>query len=282
MKSHEALQREAVEVRRDIIKMLYGAGSGHPGGSLSIVETLVSLYNHILVDPLRPDWTDRDRVVLSKGHGAPALYAVLARHGFFSIDEFKRLRKLGGMLQGHPDRNKIPGVDASTGSLGLGASMACGMALAGKLRGSSYRVYAILGDGELQEGIVWEAAMMAAHYRLDQLVWIIDCNGLQIDGRTQEVMDIGNLEEKMKAFGFAVRHAGGHDFVDLHRALYEEKVQGKPTCVVAHTVKGKGVSFMENQVEWHGKSLSRGDYERAMKELEGGGRDGAGYEGGVW
>ena len=270
MESYEVLEEEANRVRRDIIEMLYQAGSGHPGGSLSITDTLVSLYNRILVNPEAPDWEERDRVILSKGHAAPALYAVLGEHGFFSPNEFKRLRKLGGILQGHPDKKKIPGVDACSGSLGLGVSTACGIALAGKQGKKDYRVYVILGDGEMQEGIVWESALFAAHYRLDNMIWIIDRNGLQIDGRTEDVMGVGDLGEKMQAFGFSVVSADGHDFKELDQALYAEAESGRPRCVVLHTVKGKGISFMENQAGWHGKALSDEDYKIAMLELKGG------------
>lgn len=270
MESYELLEREARRVREDIVEMLHLAGSGHPGGSLSITDVLVSLYNHISVNPQRPDWENRDRVVLSKGHAAPALYAVLAEHGFFSTREFKRLRKLGGMLQGHPDKNKIPGVDTCSGSLGLGISMAGGIALAGKTGNRPYHVYAILGDGEMQEGIVWESAMFAAHYKLDNLTWIIDRNGLQIDGSTEDVMALGNLEQKLKSFGFSVCCADGHDFKSLDESLYGKGEPGKPACVIVHTVKGRGISFMEQKAEWHGKAISDDDYKKAMLELKGG------------
>lgn len=269
MESYEILEEEARQVREDIVTMLYQAGSGHPGGSLSITDALISLYNRISVDPQKPGWADRDRVILSKGHAAPALYAVLGEHGFFSTEEFKRLRKLGGILQGHPDKKKVPGVDACSGSLGLGASMAGGVALAGKLKKKHYHVYVILGDGEMQEGIIWESALFATHYRLDNLVWIIDRNGLQIDGRTEDVMAVGDLGEKLRTFGFSVSTADGHDFRELDRELYKTE-EGKPRCVILHTVKGKGVSFMENQAGWHGKALSEEDYKQAMQELKGG------------
>ncbi len=270
VESYAFLEEEARKVREDIVEMLHMAGSGHPGGSLSITEVLVSLYNHISVNPKTPDWKERDRVILSKGHAAPALYAVLAEHGFFSTNEFKRLRKLGGMLQGHPDKNKVPGVDVSSGSLGLGISMAGGIALAGKTGNKLYHVYAILGDGEMQEGIVWESAMLAAHYKLDNLTWIIDRNGLQIDGSTEDVMTLGDIGKKLEAFGFSVCCAEGHDFGSLEDALYGEIVPEKPRCVILHTVKGKGITFMENRVEWRGSVISDESYEKAMLELKGG------------
>lgn len=269
MKSYDAMEREALAVRRDVIEMLYMAGSGHPGGSLSVADILVSLYNRIHVDPEKPDLMDRDRVVLSKGHAAPALYAVLAEHGYFSRDLFKRLRKLGGRLQGHPDMNKTPGVDVCTGSLGLGMSTACGIALAGKVRKLDYRVYAVLGDGELQEGIVWEAFTAAVHHRLDNLTVIVDQNGLQIDGPVDEVMGLRSLEDKFRDYGFKVAVVNGHDFKELDEALSVRK-EGVPICILAKTTKGKGVSFMENQVGWHGQKVTKDDYRRAMEELKGG------------
>lgn len=246
MKSYEAMEEEALAVRRDIVEMLYRAGSGHPGGSLSVTDILVCLYNRIRVDAEHPDMEDRDRVVLSKGHAAPALYAVLAEHGFFSKEVFKRLRRLGGMLQGHPDMNKTPGVDVCTGSLGLGVSTACGIALAGKVRKKDYRVYAVLGDGELQEGIVWEAMAAAVHHKLDNLTVIVDLNGLQIDGPVEKVMGSGNLKGKFLDYGFKVAEVDGHDFEALDAAI-ALRADSVPVCILAKTVKGKGVSFMENQ-----------------------------------
>ncbi len=260
-------EAEALLVRRDIVTMLHSAGSGHPGGSLSITEILVSLYHHISVRPDEPDWEDRDRVVISKGHAAPAIYAVLAEHGYFLKDEFKRLRKLGGKLQGHPDMNKTPGIDACSGSLGQGFSTSIGMALAARVLKKDYHVYAILGDGELQEGIVWEAALAAAHYKLDNLTMIIDYNGLQIDGATDSVMSLGDLPGKMRAFGFEVKEVDGHDMEALDR-IWKEAPNGKPVCVIARTTKGKGISFMEGKAEWHGKAITQEEYEAAMKELD--------------
>ena len=269
MKSYEAMEEEALAVRRDIIEMLYQAGSGHPGGSLSVTDILVCLYNRIRVEAAHPDLEDRDRVVLSKGHAAPALYAVLAEHGFFSKEAFKRLRKLGGVLQGHPDMNKTPGVDVCTGSLGLGVSTACGIALAGKVRKKDYRVYAVLGDGELQEGIVWEAMAAAVHHKLDNLTVIVDLNGLQIDGPVEKVMGSGNLKGKFLDYGFKVTEVDGHDFEALDAAI-ALKEDGVPVCILAKTIKGKGVSFMENQAGWHGQKVSEDDYKTAMEELKGG------------
>ena len=274
MKTYEACQQEAASVRRSIMDMLYYAGSGHPGGSLSCVEILVSVYNRLKLCPEcgEDESPDRDRVVLSKGHGAPALYAVLAEHGFFLKDEFKRLRKLGGMLQGHPDRNKTPGVDVCTGSLGIGASVGCGLALADKAQKKENYVYVVLGDGELQEGIVWEALHAAVHYQLDHLVFIVDRNCLQIDGSTEEVMRLLDVGAKFKAFGFDVEEADGHDFASLNNALDAvcSRADKSPKCIVAHTIKGKGIPFMENQAGWHGRKISREDWEKAKQVLEGG------------
>lgn len=256
-------------MRRHILTMVAEAGSGHPGGSLSIVEILTLLYFHFMkVDPERPDWPDRDRLILSKGHACPAWYAVLAERGFFPVEELLTLRRLGSRLQGHPDMRKTPGVEASTGSLGQGLSFANGVALAGKLDGRSYRVYAILGDGEIQEGQIWEAAMAAAHYKLDNLTAILDFNGLQIDGPVAEVMSPLPVQDKWAAFGWNVISSDGHDFDDLAAALEEaRRCRGKPTMVVAKTVKGKGISFMENQVEWHGKAPSQRELELGLREL---------------
>lgn len=258
----------AQQCRRDVIEMLAKAGSGHPGGSLSAIDILVALYEHMHIDPSNPKMEDRDRFVLSKGHAAPALYAILARKGFFEIDELGTLRKLNSSLQGHPDMKKTPGVDACTGSLGQGFSVAVGMALAAKYKKSDYKVYTLLGDGELQEGIIWEAAMSAGHYQLDNLVAIVDHNGLQIDGPVEKVMNVGNIGEKFKAFGFHVIEIDGHDFDDINKAI-EHQEKGKPLCIVAKTTKGKGIPFMENQVGWHGKSISAKEAEEALCALEG-------------
>ena len=258
------------QIRRDIIEMTANAGSGHPGGSLSSVELLTSVfYNHMRVDPQNPKWEDRDRFVLSKGHGAPCYYAVLAEMGFFSRDEFKNFRQLHSILQGHPDCKKVPGVDASTGSLGQGCSIAVGMALGAQVQGKDTRVYTLLGDGECQEGQIWEAFMAAAHYKLDNLTVIIDQNGLQIDGSNDEVMSLGDLPAKLRAFGFDLYELDGHDLDAIDAALSAETAPGKPKCILAHTVKGKGVSYMENQVGWHGKAPNAEQRDQALKELEG-------------
>ena len=257
-------------VRRDIINMTANAGSGHPGGSLSCVELMVSVFcRHMRVDPKDPKNPDRDRFVLSKGHAAPCYYGVLAELGFFDRAEFEHFRQLHGMLQGHPDARKIPGVDASTGSLGQGVSIAVGMALGAKLQGRDTRVYTIVGDGESQEGQVWEAYMSAAHYKLDNLTVIVDNNGLQIDGPNDQVMSLGDLAGKLRSFGFEVFELpDGHD-LDAIEAALSAPVVGKPKAILAHTVKGKGVSFMENQVGWHGKAPNEEQRQQALKELEG-------------
>ena len=263
------LSKVCRQVRRDIINMTANAGSGHPGGSLSAVELMTSVFfNHMRVDPKNPKWEDRDRFVLSKGHAAPCYYGVLAAMGFISRDEFANFRQLHGMLQGHPDAKKIPGVDASTGSLGQGVSIAVGMALGAKHLGKDTKVFALAGDGESQEGQIWEAYMAAAHYKLDNLTVIIDNNGLQIDGTNDEVMSLGNLAGKLRAFGFEVFElADGHD-LDAIEIVLSAPTFGKPKAILAHTVKGKGVSFMENQVGWHGKAPNEEQRAQALAELE--------------
>ena len=262
------LQKIACKVRMGVIEGTYNAKSGHPGGSLSISDTLTYLYyNKMNVDPANPDDNSRDRLVLSKGHTAPALYSVLAQKGYFSEDELKSLRHIGAMLQGHPCIH-IPGVDMSSGSLGQGISAACGMALAGKLDGSSYKVYTILGDGEIEEGQVWEAAMFAAHYNLTNLVAVVDNNGLQIDGAITEVCSPEPITDKFAAFGWHVITMDAHDFDDIDRAFTEaESVTDKPVAIIQKSVKGKGVSFMENQVSWHGTAPNKEQYDQAMAEL---------------
>ncbi|MBR3761012.1 MAG: transketolase [Ruminococcus sp.] len=262
------LQKIACNVRMGVIEGTYNAKSGHPGGSLSISDTLTYLYfNKMNIDPANPDDTGRDRLVLSKGHTAPALYSVLAQKGYFSADELKSLRHIGAMLQGHPCIH-IPGVDMSSGSLGQGISAACGMALAGKLDGSSYKVYTILGDGEIEEGQVWEAAMFAAHYNLTNLVAVVDNNGLQIDGAITEVCSPEPITDKFAAFGWHVITMDAHDFDDIDRAFTEaEAVTDKPVAIIQKSVKGKGVSFMENQVGWHGTAPNKEQYDQAMAEL---------------
>lgn len=266
----QRLEDQAREVRRQIINMLGQAGSGHTGGSLGAADIVTVLYFwEMNIDPARPDWEDRDRFVLSKGHAAPLLYAALAGRGFFPPEYLPTLRKLGSPLQGHPDRSKLAGVEASTGSLGQGISWAVGMALAGKLDDKDYRVYTLLGDGELEEGMVWEAAMAAAHYRLDNLVAFIDFNGLQIDGPVGQVLSPLPIPSKFAAFGWEVLQIDGHDLRQIMQALHcARQVKGKPTAIVARTIKGKGCSFMENQVDWHGVAPKGEEIEQALAELQ--------------
>jgi len=263
------LQKIACRIRMGVIEGTFCAKSGHPGGSLSIAEDLAYLYwKEMRVDPKNPGWEDRDRLVLSKGHCAPALYAALALKGYFPWNELKSLRHTGALLQGHPDMKHIPGVDMSTGSLGQGISAACGMALAAKIDGKDSRVYTILGDGEIEEGQVWEAAMFAAHYKLDNLCAIVDNNNLQIDGTVEEVMSPYPITDKFAAFGWNVITIDAHDFDQIEAAMNAAKaVKGKPTVLVQKSVKGKGVSFMENQVSWHGAAPNAEQYETAMAEL---------------
>ena len=264
------LQRIANHVRQGVIEGVYHAKSGHPGGSLSIADTLTYLYyNEMKVDPANPKWEERDRLVLSKGHCCPALYSVLAEKGYFDKSELKSLRHVGAMLQGHPDMKHIPGVDMSSGSLGQGISAACGIALAGKLKKADWRVFTILGDGEIEEGQVWEAAMFAAHHKLDNLVAVVDNNNLQIDGRVSDVCSVYPIDEKFRAFGWEVFTADAHDFDSLDAAITAATaVQGKPAVIIQKSVKGKGVSFMEDQAGWHGKAPSQEQYEQAMAELK--------------
>jgi len=263
------LEAKAKEIRRYIVLMTAAAGSGHPGGSLSAADIVTALYFGVMrIDPKRPDDPNRDRFVLSKGHAAPLLYAALAERGFFPQRELMTLRKLGSRLQGHPDMRKLPGVEMSTGSLGQGLSAANGMALAGRLDGRDYRVYVLLGDGEIQEGQVWEAAMAATHYKLDSVTAFLDYNGLQIDGPVEEVMSLGRVADKWRAFGWHVIEIDGHDFVAILDAVREAKeTKGKPTMVIARTIKGKGVSFMEHQVDWHGKAPKAEQASQALVEL---------------
>ncbi len=264
-----ALAELARRIRIGIIESVYHAGCGHPGGSLGIADVLTYLYfEEMNVDPAAPKMESRDRFVLSKGHTAPALYATLAERGFFPKEELVTLRHIDSRLQGHPDMKSIPGVDMSTGSLGQGISAACGMALAGKITGSDYRVYAVVGDGESEEGQVWEAAMFAAHYKLDNLVAILDWNGLQIDGPITEVMNPTPHDEKFRAFGWHVISIDGNSFPEIEAALREARtVKGKPTAIIARTVKGRGVSYMENAVEWHGAAPKEEQYKIALAEL---------------
>lgn len=258
-------------VRRDIVNMTANAGSGHPGGSLSAVELISAAFcTQMRVDPKNPHDPDRDRFVLSKGHAAPCYYGVLAELGFFPKEEFQNFRQLHSMLQGHPDAKKVPGVDASTGSLGQGVSIAVGMALAAKHLGKDTKVFALCGDGESQEGQIWEAFMSAAHYKLDNLTVLFDHNGLQIDGSNDAVMSLGDLPAKLRAFGFdLIELADGNDAAAVVEAMARPTVPGKPRCILAHTTKGKGVSYMENQVGWHGKAPNEEQRAQALAELEG-------------
>ena len=264
------LKETAAKIRLGVLEGVHAANSGHPGGSLSISDIMAYLYfSEMNVDPKNPKWEDRDRLVLSKGHTAPALYAALALKGFFDASEIAKLRQVDSFLQGHPDMKGTHGVDMTTGSLGLGISAACGMALAAKIDGKDYRTYTIVGDGESQEGQVWEAAMFAAHYKLDNLCVIIDWNGLQIDGPVAEVMNPTPHDTKLEAFGFHVISIDGHDFEQIEAAFNEAKtVKGKPTAIIAKTVKGTGVSFMENQVGWHGSAPNDEQYEKAVAEIK--------------
>ncbi|MFC1570178.1 transketolase [Candidatus Omnitrophota bacterium] len=263
------LKKKAIGLRRDILKMLAEAGSGHTGGSLSLVEILASLYySQLNVDPKKPDSRERDKFVLSKGHGCPALYAVLADQGFFPREELWTLRKLGSRLQGHPQRG-LPGLEISSGSLGQGLSVAVGMALSDRMDSINAKVYCLMGDGETNEGQVWEAAMTAAHYKLDNLCAIIDFNKLQIDGLCCEVMDLGAYRKKWENFGWSAIEVDGHDFEELDKAFRKvQDVKGLPQIIIAHTVKGKGVSFMEHKAEWHGVAPKPDELERAMQELD--------------
>jgi transketolase len=263
------LEKTAREVRWDIVRMIGLARSGHPGGSLSCADILVCLYFHALNhDPKKPDWRYRDRFVLSKGHAAPALYAVLAKCGYFDREELWHLRRLGSMLQGHPDRLRTPGVEISTGSLGQGLSVACGIALGLRMEGNPARVYALVGDGESQEGGIWEAAMLAGHHCLDNLTAILDQNGMQIDGSCCEVVGLGDMAAKWSSFGWDVEEVDGHDVLDICQALEGAVSASRPRMIIAHTVKGKGVSFMENNVDFHGKAPTPEEMEKALKEIE--------------
>ena len=269
-KQKKELMITANNIRRGIIDGVYSAGSGHPGGSLSIADVLAYLYfKEMRIDPKNPDWEDRDRLVLSKGHTAPGLYSALANRGYFPVEELKTLRKPGSFLQGHPDMRGTPGCDMSSGSLGQGISVACGMALASKLDGDRFRVYAIMGDGELEEGQVWEAAMFAGDKKLDTLCAIVDNNNLQIDGTLDEVNAPYPIDKKFEAFNFNVFKVNGHDFDELDDAFTRARAtKGMPTVIVMNTVKGKGVSFMENKAEWHGAAPNDEQYRQAMHDLD--------------
>ena len=269
------LKKTANEVRKNIVTAVYHAHSGHPGGSLSAADILTYLYfEEMNIDPKNPKKADRDRFVLSKGHAAPGWYSVLAERGYFDKEELKGFRHVGCFLQGHPDMKHTPGVDMSSGSLGQGISAAVGMALAGKMDNASYRVYTLLGDGEIQEGQVWEAAMLAANHKLDNLVVIVDNNNLQIDGTVEDVNSPYPIDEKFKAFGWNVINIKGHDYEDIRFAFDEaKKEKEKPTMILAHTIKGKGVSFMENNAAWHGSAPNAEQCAQAVKELEGEGNE---------
>lgn len=257
-------------VRKHIIRMLGEAGSGHPGGSLSAAEIVTALYFHVLRhDPQRPDWPDRDRFILSKGHSVPVQYACLAEAGYFPVEELKTLRKINSRLQGHPVKHTAPGIEASTGALGQGLSIALGHALAGKLDGKDYRIYVMIGDGESDEGQIWEAALFGAHHKLDNVVAILDYNKIQLDGRVEEILELAPLADKWRAFGWHVIEIDGHDLAAILDAFAEaERTKGKPSILIAHTIKGKGVSFMEDDVEWHGIAPNAEQVERALAELE--------------
>ena len=267
---NKQLQLMAVKVREGIVTATHGAKSGHPGGSLSAADMYTYLYfKEMRVDPRRPKWADRDRFVLSKGHTCPGLYSALANRGFFPVEDLPTLRHIDSYLQGHPNMNTVPGVDMSTGSLGQGISVAVGMALAGKVAQKDYRVYAILGDGEVAEGQVWEAMMAANKYHLDNLCACVDVNGLQIDGETKDVMPTEPLDKKFEAFGWHVIKCDGHDFDQIEAAYKEaEQTKGQPTMILAKTIKGKGVSFMENNAGWHGKAPNDEQWAQAKAELE--------------
>lgn len=264
------LQEIAKNIRRGIIEAVYNGQSGHPGGSLSIADIMAVLYFYEMnIDPQNPKDENRDRLVLSKGHCAPALYSALANRGYFNIEELKTLRNIESGLQGHPDMNKIPGVDMTTGSLGQGLSAANGMAIAGKLDNKDYRVYCIMGDGEIEEGQVWESAMASSKYKLDNLCVIVDNNNLQIDGTIEEVMSSYPIDEKFKSFGFQVINIDGHNLQEIIDAFdVARNIKDKPVCIIAKTIKGKGVSFMENKAEWHGKAPNKEQYEQAIEELK--------------
>lgn len=264
------LEKKALLLRKDVIRMIGEAGSGHPGGSLSAADIVAALYfHHMRHRPEDPDWPDRDRFVLSKGHACPVLYAALAEAGYFDRSTLWTLRKFSSILQGHPDMRKVPGVEVSAGSLGQGFPAANGMALAGKMDGRSYNVYVLIGDGECQEGVIWEAGMLSSQYKLDNLVAILDYNGLQLGGFLSEIMEIQPLNQKWQAFGWYVVEIDGHNILQIVDALKEaDQVRGKPTIIVAHTIKGKGVSFMENKPKWHGVAPNKEEMERALRELE--------------
>lgn len=263
------LQKTALKIRTGILDAVFHAQSGHPGGSLSCADILTALYFHTMnIKPDNPKWENRDRFVLSKGHCSPALYSTLAVKGFFPFEKLKTFRQIDSFLQGHPDMNKVPGVDMSTGSLGQGLSAANGMAIAGNIDKKTYRVYVLMGDGEIEEGQIWEASMAAAHYKLDNLTAFLDYNGLQIDGKISEVMSPEPIDEKFRAFGWNVLNIDGHDFNQIVSAVNTAKnTTGKPTIIICKTIKGKGVSFMEGIAGWHGKAPNEEQYKKAIEEL---------------
>ena len=271
-KDVERLEEQAVQLRRDIVEMIHAAKAGHPGGSLSAVDMITALYFHVMrIDPQNPRWEDRDRFVLSKGHACPALYAALARRGFFDPKHLTTLRQYHSILQGHPDMNKTPGIDISSGSLGNGLAIGVGMAMSGRLHHQDYMTYVMLGDGEVQEGMVWEAAMAAHHHDLGNLVAIVDCNGVQINGWVNEIMTVEPLADKWRAFGWNVVEVNGHNMKDLLTALHTAKTMRHPTVILMHTVKGRGVSFMEDDCKWHGNSPSDEELVQAILEIGEGG-----------
>lgn len=271
-KDVDRLETQAVQIRQDIIGMIHAAKAGHPGGSLSAVEMVTALYFHVLnIDPQNPDWADRDRFILSKGHACPVLYAALARRGFFDPAILPTLRQYKSILQGHPDMNKVPGLDMSAGSLGNGLSVGVGMALSGKLHKQDYMTYVMLGDGEIQEGMVWEAAMSAAHHHLKNLTAIVDCNGVQINGWVGDVMAVEPLADKWRAFGWAVVEVNGHNMTDVLTALHTAKTMRQPTAILMRTVKGKGVSFMEDDPKWHGAAPTDEELVAAICQIQEGG-----------
>lgn len=264
------LLEKACRIRVHILKMVSKAGSGHPGGSLSCVDVVTALYFHVMHhDPKNPNWPDRDRFVLSKGHAAPTIYAALAESGYISLEELENLRRVNSILQGHPDRNRIPGIEMSSGSLGQGLSIANGMAMAGKIDNKNYRVYVLLGDGECDEGLIWEAAMTSAHYKLDNLVAIVDRNGLQIDGPTEKIMSLEPFVGKWHAFGWRVIEVDAYDVKELLKAFNASKnTRGQPTVIIAHSIKGRGVSFMEWIKDFHGRAPTQTELEKALNELD--------------
>lgn len=271
-KDVERLEEQAVQLRRDIVEMIHAAKAGHPGGSLSAVDMITALYFHVMrIDPQNPRWEDRDRFVLSKGHACPALYAALARRGFFDPKHLTTLRQYHSILQGHPDMNKTPGIDISSGSLGNGLAIGVGMAMSGRLHHQDYMTYVMLGDGEVQEGMVWEAAMAAHHHDLGNLVAMVDCNGVQINGWVNEIMTVEPLADKWRAFGWNVVEVNGHNMKDLLTVLHTAKTMRHPTVILMRTVKGRGVSFMEDDCKWHGNSPSDEELVQAILEIGEGG-----------